>query len=189
MKRRLFIVVLIMTMFLPSAAAANDWETHSIYCPDNKWGCRLLQMVMMGSFDDFQPDDALNVRLFSAAYPQLCILTEEDFDHFLLEFGEEEDDMRTRYYEALANCLWADILFQGIPRSRMGNEERVLMLFLDPAGEADSEAQCREISARITEDILEQLADAVQAPLAFVQWLIKEKDMGQTMTPQENVDE
>ena len=177
MKKRWLIVFLLALAALPPwSASANDWEMHTIHCPNNEWGCRLLQMVMMGSFDGFQPDDALNVRLFSAAYPQLCAVTEDDFSHFLFYFCESENAVRSRYYEALANCLWADILFQGVPRSRMSSEVRVLMLFLDPAGEVEAEAQRREICAAMRADILPQLADAVQAPVDFIQWLIEKKD-------------
>jgi|GEM_PF-3045778 len=180
MKKRWLIVFLLALMALsPSSASANNWEMHTIHCPNSRWGCRLLQMVMMGSFDGFQPDDALNTRLFSAAYPQLCAVTEDDFSHFLLEFDESEKAVRSRYYEALAACLWADILLQGIPRSRMRSEVRVLMLFLDPAGEVEAEAQRREIRSEMSEDILMQLADAVQAPAGFIQWLIEKKDASQ----------
>lgn len=176
MKRKRWILLLIFIGILSSAASAEDWANHAVSCPENRFGCRLLQMVMMGSFDEFQPDDALTVRLFSAVYPQLCTVTEDDFHHFLQEYGEADEAARERYYQALAHCLRASFLLQGIPRNRMPAEMRVLMLYLDPADEVNAEDQRRQISAQMTEDILNRLADAVQAPPAFVRWLLEKDD-------------
>ena len=107
-------LLLAALLALPWAALAEDeyWDAYGrpVVCCEDRTGCEVLQMVMMGSFAALQPTDSLTVRVMSAALPALCDVTDADFSHFCEEFSVDEGTVRRLYYVAMANCLWADML-------------------------------------------------------------------------------
>lgn len=162
---------------LNTGFAETDWTAaREIRCADHRQNCRLLQTVMMGSYDALSTEDALSVRVFSAVLPMLSAVTEDDFAHFAAEFGEDEQTVLDRYREALANCLWADILLSRAADGQLTAAQRVLLLFLDPESQSDAEAQMAEIRANLTDEVLSRLADATGVPADFVRWLIEKPD-------------
>lgn len=160
---------------LASCARAEYWrESRQVDCPERLPSCRLLQMVMMGSFDGYDPEDGVSGRVLSAAYPQLCEVSEADMAHFTAEFGESKDAVRENWYIALANGLWASLRAEA---SRSGGPDpagRVLLLFLDPESQPDAAGQMARIRADMTEAVLARIAGAVDAPEDFVRWLIQD---------------
>ena len=172
MRRRLLALGAALALLMPAGASALEyWDAgHEIRCAGDRAGCRLLQAVMMGSFDGADPEDAVIRRVLACAYPMLCGITDEDVAHCAGEFGEAEADVRERWYVALANCLRAEIDGQGLPESRLEPARRVLLLFLEDApGEA---AQREAIRREMTPEALALLAEASGAPEAFVAWLV-----------------
>ena len=162
---------------MPLGARGETWPAdRDIHCRDHRPGCRLLQMVMMGSFDDADDTlDAVSRRVLASAWPRLCEVTEEDIIHFAGEFGEDEAMVHGRWYGAMAGCLRADILADSRPEARLDAAQRVLLLFLDPDVSADAGAEQDQIRLELNDEALARLADAVGAPVDFVRWLITEK--------------
>ena len=95
---RRFALLLAALLALPWAALAEDeyWDAYDrpVVCCENRTGCEVLQMVMMGSFAALQPTDSLTVRVMSAALPALCDVTDADFSHFCEEFSVDEGTVR-----------------------------------------------------------------------------------------------
>ena len=152
--------------------AAEKWDSaRTISCPDNRPGCLLLQSVMMGSLDSFDPEDSLVCRVYSAMYPQMCSVSEEDLTHFCAEFDEEKQFVQASYYRALANCLHAMLLTQTAPDETTANAWRVLKLFLDPSCEPDGPAQLTQILEQLDAPVIQILADAAGTDTAFIEWL------------------
>lgn len=171
------IAILLALLVLISAAAAAEqskyWEAEyaPVVCEDNNSGCLVLQMVMMGSFAEFDPNDNLNIRVLSAALPLLCDVTEDDFAHFCKEFGEDSENVKTLYYEALSNCLWADILLN--PADGAEESARtVLLLFLNPDGTVNSDEQIAFIREALDDDTIAMIADVSGLPEDFVRHLL-----------------
>ena len=132
-------LLLAALLALPWAALAEDeyWDAYDrpVVCCEDRTGCEVLQMVMMGSFAALQPTDSLTVRVMSAALPALCDVTDADFSHFCEEFSVDEGTVRRLYYVAMANCLWADMRISPDAGGAAGAARRVLLLFLDPDSE------------------------------------------------------
>lgn len=167
----------LVAALLWGAGLAEHWPaTREIRCGEGRPGCLLLQTVMMGSFEGYEPGDFVGGRVLSAAYPRLCAITEEDIRHFTAEFGEDESAVRERWYVALGNALWADILSERMPEGGMKPAQRVLLLFLDPGSQPDAADQKAQIRAAMTDEALERIAGAAEAPIEFVRWLTGEDD-------------
>ena len=175
MKRILCCLIVAALLMLPASAAAAVWDGgHEIGCAWNRPNCRLLQMAMTGSFDDYDPEDALTGRVYASVYPMLCKVSEEDVAHCAGEFGEDAGQIRACLYRALRSCLWAYILTEKLPSGRMTAAERVLLLFIDPSSQEDAEAQMAQIRSGMTDEVLQSIAREVGAPAAFVRWLVLE---------------
>ena len=183
MKKRWAALTLVVCLAFAAAARAEGafWARDRVVsCPTGRLGCRLLQMCMMNAFQLEDPSDALSLRVLSAAYKQLCGVTDEDMAHFLAEYPEEADEetLLERYYAALANGLRASILNDPLPRQRLSPTRRVLLLFLDPEGEEDPQAQMETIRDELTDELLELFSQDCGAPISFIEWLIF-KDISQ----------
>lgn len=173
MRHLVCIFIAAVLALLPMHASAAVWDRErGIECTQNRPNCRLLQMAMTGSFETFDPQDALLGRVYASVYPQLCAVVEDDIAHFIQEFGEDESVVRDCLYQAMRNCLWANILTEKIPGGRMNAAERVLLLFIDPSSQEDAEVQMEKIRAALTGEALSALAAGVGAPEDFVRWLI-----------------
>jgi len=155
---------------------ADLWDSErELGCGENRNGCLLLQMVMMGSFEDLDAQDALTKRVFAMVYPQLASVPDEDWDHFLEEFHEDGDTVRERYNKALALCLYCYIDSENGSVGSPDDAQRVLLLFLDASGEENAEEEKRVIREQMTDAVLEKIAQAVKAPVPFVRWLIYDR--------------
>ena len=169
---------LLLGLFLlggSSALRAEDfWASHEVACPEERPGCLLLQMIRMGSFEqEVSQEDPVFSRVLSAAYPRLCKVTQEDFTHFLLEYPQEEmDEVEAAFERAFSACLLADIRSRIRSGEEMQAEERVLLLFLSPEEEKDAEEQQSYIRQNMTDEVLEKLAEAVNASLDYVRNLL-----------------
>lgn len=178
MKKRIALLLALLLMLCGAACAERAyWPDTSapIVCLENTRGCQILQMIMMGCFDGMDPDDSLSTRVFAAAYPDLCALTQEDFDHFLSQFDEDADFLERCYYIALANCLWADIIVSDY----YGDERyvrRVLLLFLNPDAEQDADGQMEYIRSNTDENTIMKMAQVVGASEDFIEYLIYSDD-------------
>lgn len=148
---------------------------HMIACPEGRSGCMLLQTVMMGSFREFDPGDALTRRICSAIYPQLSAVTQDDLEHFCAEFNEDRQLVRELLYESLSNCLWAYILTEKAPDEKTAAAWHVLLLFLDPSSEPDAETQMESIRNMLTEQTIGQITEAAGADLEFIRSLLIEE--------------
>ena len=169
MRRFLFLILLV----LAASAVPGQGETwdasREIHCAQHRPNCRLLQMVMMGSFDIRDPEDAMLERVLASARPLLAEIAEEDIRHFATEFGEDVDAVRLRWYGALANCLRAEIGAEANP----DDARRVLALFLETSDEPDPESQRAEIHREMTDGVLSRIADTAGVPVEFVRWLVE----------------
>lgn len=179
MKRRWFDLRLpalaLALLLLCAPGRGEDWTAErEIHCREHRPGCRLLQMVMMGSFDAALPEDAVTQRVLASAYPRLAAVEEGDIRHFCGEFGEDGDAVRRRYYGALASCLRADIAADALPEAQLDPARRVLLLFLDPSDDPEDAALRAQIRAEMTDPALERIARAIDAPEAFVRWCVYE---------------
>ncbi len=160
---------------VPCRAQDDQWSAdRSVACPQAVPGCRILQMVMMGSFDAADPEDTVLQRVLACAYPRLAEVTEQDLTHFAGEFGEDTEAVRLRWYDAMARCLRAEIEYGGLPGAGPDAARRVLMLFLSPEGEPDAAAQMAQIRGELTDDALGRIAGAVNAPEDFVRYVIED---------------
>ncbi len=174
MKRLLFFSIMMSALLLlPMRTFAGIWnEEHEVRCQENRLNCRILQIVMMGSFDCCSPEDGVSVRVLSAAFPQLCGISEEDIEHLCKEFGAEKEDVLENWHIALANALWADILAEGVPEGGMNPARLILLLFLDPSRESDSEEQMAQIRKGMTDDTFRIISEGAGVPEGFARWLI-----------------
>ncbi len=111
-------------------------------------------------------------RVLACVYPMLGALTEADLDHFVGEFGQDADAVRARWYGALADCLWAYLETEALPEARLSAAQRVLLLFLEPSGDARAEAQRAQIREEINGDVIARIAGDVAVPPDFVEWLV-----------------
>lgn len=172
--------LLFLLLMLPAAQASCEYReeelTHRIACKENRTGCEILQMVMTGSFDSLDPDDRLSVRVLSAAYPQLKAVGEEDFSHFMEEFGVDELLLQREYYIALGCCLWADILMGAAQDPDEEAARQVLLLFLDPQSAQNAPAQMQTIRNLLDEDMIKMLAGRTGLPEGFIRHLIESDD-------------
>lgn len=150
-------------------ALAEDWSAdREIHCRESLSGCQMLQMVMMGMFDAPEPREAVTERVLAAAWLRLMEVTEGDLVHFCDEFGEDRDAVRECWYNAMASCLHAFIQ-QDV---RQSPQRRVLALFLDGAQTPEARQAREEIRRDMTESVLSSIADDIEAPVAFVQWIL-----------------
>jgi len=161
-----------MLVHSPTALAA-DWSAdREIRCGENLPGCQMLQMVMMGMFDIPEPWEAVTERVLAAAWSRLMEVTEGDLVHFSDEFGEDIDLARERWYNAMASCLRACIR-QDV---RQTPQRKVLALFLDGPETPEAREAREEIRRDMTESVLSSIADDIAAPVAFVQWILLDRD-------------
>ena len=176
MNRWLRALAALLALALSAAAGWAEGEKWSadrpVACGEDLPGCRLLQMVMMGCFDAADPDDAVLERVLACVYPMLGALTEADLDHFVGEFGQDADAVRVRWYGALANCLWAYLETEALPEAQLSAAQRVLLLFLEPPGDAQAEVQQAQIREQIDGDVIARIAGDVAVPPGFVEWLV-----------------
>lgn len=184
--RALALLLLALTLSLPARPApAEYWDDvakRPVVCCDDRAGCQILQMVMMGSFVGFDPDDSLSVRVLSAALPRLCAITQEDIAHFIDEFDVPEEVIRRFHYIALGHGLWADIIASPtLDDARATDARRVLLVFLNPASEKNGLEQMALIRLGITDELIETLAQAAALPVGFVEYLIYDDDWYQTI--------
>jgi len=129
-------------------------------------------MVMLGTFDCFDADDGLNGRILSSALQKLSTVSGDDWAHFLDSFGTDEALLRTNYYIALANCLWADILYGATNNARHREITQVLLLFLDPEGHENADEQMASIREAISSELMAEMAETVGVPEDFIEHLI-----------------
>ena len=173
MTRIIISAILALVLLFAVSATGEGWDGgREIACAEDLPGCRLLQMVMAGSFDDYDPEDAVLGRVLACVYPMLGALTEADLDHFVGEFGQDADAVRARWYGALADCLWAYLETEALPEARLSAAQRVLLLFLEPSGDARAEAQRAQIREEINGDVIARIAGDVAVPPDFVEWLV-----------------
>ncbi len=169
MKRNVLLSVICLLLLPAALGLGESWDgSREIHCRDHRPDCRLLQMVMMGVFDGFDPEDGLSVRVFSAVCSRMSSLTEEDLAHFCQEFQLEGPVVTLRWYAALRACLWARILAEGTTDPA----RRVLLLFLDPTSETDAEEQMEKIRSAMTEEGVRRISGAVEVPSGFIRWLM-----------------
>ncbi len=181
--RRWLPLFLALWLCAAPALAAEYWQDvpeGGVVCRESRPGCHLLQMVMTGSFAQMPLGDSISTRVFSAVLPQLCALEEGDFAHFIAQFGVEETTIRQAYYIALGNCLLADIDLGTVQTPEAAAARRVLLLFLNPSGEDNADAQKAAIRGALSEEILESMADSTGLPLGFIRYLM-ETENWQTM--------
>jgi len=150
-------------------ALAEDWSAdREIHCRESLSGCQMLQMVMMGMFDLPEPREAVTERVLAAAWSRLMEVTEGDIAHFSDEFEEDVDTARARWYDAIACCLRAYI-HQDV---RQTPQRKVLALFLDGSETPEARKAREEIRREMTAPVLSSIADDINAPVAFVQWIL-----------------
>ena len=161
--------------------SATSWDaSREVSCADDQSSCCLLQVIMAGTFDHFDPDDMLNLRIFSAALSQVKDITPEDLEHFVGEFSVDPEEIENAYCRAFAACLYADILYRQSAAQPLTDAEQVLLLFLEPSDFSDpldpsdeeKEAQKEEIRSRITDEMIALLAEKADVPEELVRRLI-----------------
>ena len=184
MRKILLLTLLILSVALPAFADEHHYwtapEAHVLVCQEGLEGCKLLQMVMTGVFDSYDPEDTLNGRILAAALSKLCAVSDADFAHFLRYFTINEGTLRRCWYIALANCLWADIDLGVDPGGTASAARRVLRLFLDPSSETDAAAQIAAIRSETDDAAIALIADPLALPHDFVRYLIFAEDWRST---------
>lgn len=169
MRKTAVLAWLLLALILPTALGEG------ISCREHRPACRLLQTVMQGAFDDYDPDDLVEGRVYSAACDLLRSITDEDIEHYGGEFDVDESAVRGRWYAALANALWAEIRTEATPGGGPDSARRVLLLFLDGSGEADAEAEKAQIRSAMTDEVITRISIAADVPEGFVRWLVYDK--------------
>ncbi len=176
MKRLLALLAMMAAFALPACAFAEYWDTslpRLSRCCDQP-GCLVLQTVMMGTFDAYDEDDSLTVRVYSAALDRLTSVTEDDMVHFCDSYDVNPDTLWECYCIALRNCLRADILLVPVEEDEDAQLARtVLAPFLTPDAGADDRAQKAAIRANIGESDIRIIADGAGLPYSFVYDLIE----------------
>ena len=167
-------ICLLLAMLLVNGRAEGLWDASRKItgCREDRSACLTLQAVMMGSFEDFDPQDGLSSRVFSAALGVLSVISEEDILHFCDEFEETAAAVYPIYYRALGNCLWAEVICSDPTDSEDEAIRKVLMLFLNPEAYADTQAQMEIIRSEIQEDLLQRFAERTGTPEGFIRHLI-----------------
>ena len=175
MIRRWLLLLLLLMLFIPPAHA-EYWDASEgrlLNCCDDRPGCQVLQTVMLGSFAAFDPADRVDVRIFSAALPRLCDVTEEDFAHFQQSFRVDENTLMLNYYTALGNCLWADIIISPtVHDTDEQNARTVLHLFLSSDGDTNAAAQQEIIRMNATSETIAVIANKARGPWKFVEYVL-----------------
>lgn len=167
-------LLLAAALCLAGGARAEYWDAWAerpVVCCENRTGCEVLQMVMMGSFASLDTGDSLTVRVMAAALPALCDVTAADFAHFCDEFDQNEASVRALYYVAVGNCLRADIHSAPDASGASGAARRVLLLFLEPESEPDAQEQMAVIRAGMTRELIDTMAEETGLPADFIAYL------------------
>lgn len=163
-------------MLLGNAQASSYWEDtydRPVVCCEGKSECLVLQMIMMGCFAQFDPEDSLNGRILSAAMPSLLEVDEREMQHFCEEFGVELEALYPFYYTAVGNCLWATILYGDDAADAEAEAiHRVLLLFLNPQAVPGAQMQMEAIRDQIGDDLIAQMAEKTGTTVDFIQYLI-----------------
>lgn len=173
---------LALLMMISSALAESPyWSAdlaHAGSCKQSRQGCEVLQMVLMGRFAGFDRTDNLSRRVFSAVLPMLLAVTQEDFDHFCVEFNVSQERARELYYIAMGNCLWADILLAEDTEAdgALAAARVVLLLFLDPGSSLYGQEQIATIRAEMDDADIAGIADTAGLPFEFVKYLMTSED-------------
>ena len=186
MTKRIIALFLLLSLLTPAACAEywdEDW-LRPVVCCENRLGCQVLQMVMMGSFDSINPDNKLSIRVLSAAYPKLKSVSQDDISHFMEEFDVDEQVLRTDYYIALACCLWADILMGEAEDPQEEEARQVLLPFLDPAADETNGQQIEMIRAIVNEEIYAEFSQRTGLKEDFLRYLIESKNWHDGITVQ-----
>ena len=186
MTKRLIALFLLLILPVPAACAEywdEDW-LRPVVCCEDRIGCQVLQMVMMGSFDSIDPDNRLSIRVLSAAYPKLKSVSQDDISNFMEEFDVDEQVLRTDYYIALACCLWADILMGECDDPQEEEARQVLLPFLDPASDETNGQQIEMIRAIVNEEIYAEFSQRTGLKEDFLRYLIESKNWHDGITVQ-----
>ena len=172
MKKSIAICLLLMLLLSCRAEGLWDSSREIAACSEGRSACATLQTVMTGSFTRFDAQDNLNSRVFSAALPMLCGVSEEDILHFCAEYGMEEDAFYPVYYNAIRNCLWADILCNNAGDAETRAIHKVLLLFLNPAAYENAHSEMEYIRSEIQDSLILRICELTDTPEAFIRYLI-----------------
>lgn len=176
-------------MLLGPAQARAYWEDtydRPVVCCEGKSECLVLQMIMMGSFAQFDPEDSLNGRILSAVMPFLLEVDESDMQHFCEEFGVELEALYPFYYTAMGNSLWATILYgDDAADAETKAIHQVLMLFLDPQAAPDAQAQMDVIREEIGDELIARMAEKTGTTVDFIRYLIFSDNWSIAPVPEE----
>lgn len=186
MCRRVMLIAMLLIL-LSSAALGEYWDEdwlRPVVCCEERLGCQVLQMVMMGSFDSIDPDNRLSIRVLSAAYPKLKGVSQDDLAHFMEEFDVDEQMLRKDYYIALACCLWADILMGEAEDAQEEEARQVLLPFLDPTADETNGQQNEMIRAIINEEIYVEFSQRTGLEADFIRYLIESENWHDGITVQ-----
>ena len=172
--KRLLSLVLVGILLFSSAQGAYWQQDTPILCTEDRQGCRILQMVMRGDFDGMDLRDNLNSRMLSAALPWLKKVTQEDMRHLLSSFPQvDEETLQANYHRALANCLLSDIRVSSESFTESQRQARsLLLLFMDPAGQADGLKNRAWIRSQMTDELVQRLVEETELPLSFIEYLV-----------------
>lgn len=177
--RKILALLAILASLLPACALGEYWDTSvprlSRCC--ERPGCLVLRTVMMGTFDVFDEDDSLTVRVYSAALDRLTDVTEDDMVHFCESYDVDPDTLWDCYTIALRNCLRADILLMPTEDDEDAQLARtVLMLFLEPDDSAQAQAQKAAIRANMSDREIAIIAEGANLPYSFVLGLMEDDE-------------
>ncbi len=171
MKKSILAAALALLLLL-SAALADYWPAgHELVCREGRIGCQILQMVMMGTFAEMDPDDRLCVRVYAASLPRLTTLTAEDKAHFMQEHGTAEDELTRCLHIAVGHCLWADILANPEGEGLTGETQaarQIALLFLAAADTPQAVEERAIIRSGMTDGLAADLAALLGVDAAFL---------------------
>ncbi len=168
-------ILCILMAAAPQSLAEQSSVGDTISCREQKKACEVLQMIMAGQFDEWDPQDSLTVRVFAAACQSLCEVGEADFTHYLEEFGGDEAAVREKYFRTLSHCICAGFLMETAGSKKEEAARKVLLLFMDSSGEESVENEKTQIREQMTEETASSLSDLTGAPLDWVLWLLSEE--------------
>lgn len=179
MRRIAALILALLSVSCCAAAETIYWEEGAAYgtCTQKRMGCELLQMVMMGNFASLDLADSLNVRVFSAVFPMLLDITQEDASHFCEEFDVSEEYLARAYYIAMGHCLRAVLLLEGTTGDAVRDAANLLLsLFLDPQPMSGGEKKVQAIRQQTDEEDIAGIAEAAQLPEGFVRYVMMSDD-------------
>ena len=165
----------------PALDAFYELMSETDSAPDAANGSRssaydTLEAVMSGTYSQL-PEEESELDSFSESLPRLSAITTADIAAYASVRNIEPGAVRHAWYQALANVLSAEMALSREDNEKYQGVAEILSLFIGtsetPAGaDTETESQKEEVRRTMTPERSAEIADALQLPEAFVEYVI-----------------